>query len=91
METQNEENIVVETSPEGLVDRDAEDGGADALSTLVDIMKDLDTHYRADDDIQVLRDIGNVSEGIETIIKENSEYVVSVIEVNRDVRALKFI
>lgn len=70
METQNEENIVVETSPEGLVDHNAEDGGSDALSTLVDIMKDLDTHYRADDDIQVLRDIGNVSEGIETIIKE---------------------
>ena len=36
------------------------DSNEDALSTLVDIMVDLDTHYKADDDIHVLKEIGNV-------------------------------
>jgi hypothetical protein len=46
------------------------DSNEDALSTLVDIMVDLDTHYKADDDIHVLKEIGNVSCKVEAIIKE---------------------
>ena len=52
------------------MEQNRDDSNEDALSTLVDIMKDLDTHYKADDDIEVLKEIGNVSGKIEAVIKE---------------------
>ena len=40
------------------MEQNRDDSNEDALSPLVDIMKDLDTHYKADDDIEVLKEIG---------------------------------
>jgi hypothetical protein len=44
--------------------------GEDSLSTLVDIMKDLDAHYSADDDMVVVQKIRETNSDIKKIIKE---------------------
>ena len=45
----------------------------DSLSTLVDIMKDLDAHYSANDDIIVLQKIREENKNIQKILKEKEK------------------
>ena len=47
--------------------------GEDSLSTLVDIMKDLDAHYSANDDMVVLQKIREENTNIQKVLKEKEK------------------